>query len=49
MPQLMWLYLTALLGYRTSVRCVARAEALETVSHDGISVQSVLIHDFHVQ
>src|SRR5919109_4378846 len=33
MPQLLWLYLTALLYYRTSVSCVALAEALEAVSH----------------
>ena len=43
MPQLIWLYLTTWLYYRTSVRCVALAEAVETVSHDGITVQSVLI------
>jgi hypothetical protein len=30
MPQLIWLYLTALLYDRTSVRCVALAEAFET-------------------
>ena len=34
MPALIWLYLTALLYYRTSASCVALAEALETVSHD---------------
>ena len=34
MPGLIWLYLTALLYFRTSVTCVALAEALETVSHD---------------
>jgi hypothetical protein len=34
MPALIWLYLTALFYYRTSARCVALAEALETVSHD---------------
>ena len=28
MPTLVWLYLTALLYYRTSVKCVALAEAL---------------------
>ena len=33
MPGLIWLYLTALLYFRTSVTCVALAEALETVSH----------------
>jgi Transposase DDE domain len=37
MPQLIWLYLTALLYDRTSVSCVALAEALETVSHDGLT------------
>jgi hypothetical protein len=37
MPQVMWLYLTALLDYRTSVSCVALAEALETVSHDRLT------------
>jgi DDE superfamily endonuclease len=37
MPQLIWLYLTALLYYRTSVSCVALAEALETVSHDRLT------------
>jgi hypothetical protein len=30
MPKRVWLYLTALLYYRTSVSCVALAEALET-------------------
>ena len=34
MPTLVWLYLTALLYYRTSASCVALAEALETVSHE---------------
>ena len=33
MPELLWLYLTALLYDRTSSSCVALAEALETVSH----------------
>jgi hypothetical protein len=33
MPELLWLYLTALLYSWTSVNCVALAEALETVSH----------------
>ena len=33
----MWLYLTALLYYRTSASCVALAEALETVSHDRLT------------
>src|ERR671924_357382 len=37
MPQLLWLYLTALLYYRTSVSCVALAEALEAVSHDRLT------------
>jgi hypothetical protein len=37
MPQLLWLSLTALLYYRTSVSCVALAEALETVSHDRLT------------
>jgi hypothetical protein len=34
MPMLVGPYLTAVLYYRTSVRCVAVAEALQTVSHD---------------
>jgi hypothetical protein len=37
MPELLWLYLTALLYYRTSNSCVALAEALETVSHDRLT------------
>jgi putative transposase len=37
MPQLIWLYLTALLYYRTSVSCIALAEALQTVSHDRLT------------
>jgi putative transposase len=37
MPTLVWLYLTALLYYRTSASCVALAEALETVSHDRLT------------
>ena len=37
MPALIWLYLTAVLNYRTSVSCVALAEALETVSHDRLT------------
>ena len=37
MPTLVWLYLTALLYYRTSSRCVALAEALGTVSHDRLT------------
>ena len=36
MPKRVWLYLTALLYDRTSVSCVALAEALETVSPDGL-------------
>jgi Transposase DDE domain len=36
-PTLVWLYLTALLYYRTSVTCVALAEALHTVSHDRLT------------
>lgn len=34
MPALIWLYLTALLYYRTAPTCVAMSEALQTVSHD---------------
>jgi len=37
MPALLWLYLTALLYYRTSANCVALAEALATVSHDRLT------------
>lgn len=37
MPKRVWLYLTALLYDRTSVSCVALAEALESVSHDGLT------------
>jgi hypothetical protein len=37
MPELIWLYLTALLYYRTSVSCIALAEALETASHDRLT------------
>jgi putative transposase len=37
MPALVWLYLTALLYYRTSASCVALAEALQTVSHDRLT------------
>jgi len=55
MPTLVWLYLTALLYYRTSGRCVALAEALETVSHDRLtrmlqgdwSGQTLLERAFH--
>jgi hypothetical protein len=37
MPELAWLYLTALVCYRTSGSCVALAEVLETVSHDRLT------------
>jgi putative transposase len=37
MPTLVWLYLTALLYYRTSASCVALAEALQHVSHDRLT------------
>jgi hypothetical protein len=37
MPKRVWLYLTALLYYRTSVSCMALAEAFQTVSHDGLT------------
>ena len=37
MPELLGLYLTALLYYRTSGSCSALAEALETVSHDRLT------------
>lgn len=37
MPELIWLYLTALLYYTTSGSCVAMADALETVSHDQLT------------
>ena len=37
MPTRVWLYLTALLYYRTSATCVAFAEALQTVSHDRLT------------
>jgi putative transposase len=37
MPELLGLYLTALLYYRTSGSCSALAEALETVSHDRLA------------
>jgi putative transposase len=36
-PELLWLYLTALLYYRTSASCVALAEALATISHDRLT------------
>jgi DDE family transposase len=37
MPELLWLYLTALLYYRTSATCTALVEALQTVSHDRLT------------
>jgi putative transposase len=37
MPELVWLYLTALVYYRTSGSWVAVAEVLETVSHDRLT------------
>ncbi len=37
MPELLWLYLTALLYDRTSASCVALAEALQTVPHDRLT------------
>ena len=37
MPELLWLYLTAWLYYRTSARGVASAEALQTASHDRLA------------
>jgi len=37
MPGLLWLYLTALLYYRTSASCAALAEVLQTVSHDRLT------------
>ena len=37
MPELLWLYLTALLYDRTSDSCMVLAEALETVSHDRLT------------
>jgi DDE family transposase len=37
MPEVIWLYLTALLYYRTSASCVALGEALETGSHDRLT------------
>lgn len=37
MPELRWLYLTAVLYDRTSGSCVALAEALETVSPDRLT------------
>jgi hypothetical protein len=37
MPELVWLYLTALLYYWISDSCVALAEVLETVSHNRLT------------
>jgi hypothetical protein len=37
MPALLWLYLTALLYYRTTATCVAMSEALQTMSHDRLT------------
>jgi putative transposase len=37
MPTLVWLYLTALLYYRTSATCVALAEVMQAVSHDRLT------------
>jgi hypothetical protein len=37
MPELLWLSLPALLYSRTSARCGALGEALETVSHDRLT------------
>jgi hypothetical protein len=37
MPELIWLYLTAMLYYRTLASCVALSEALKTVSHDRLT------------
>jgi hypothetical protein len=37
MPELLWLYLTATLYYRTIARCVALSEALKTVSPDRLT------------
>jgi hypothetical protein len=36
-PELLWLYLTAVLSYRTSARGVALADPLATVSHDRLT------------
>jgi putative transposase len=55
MPTLVWLYLTALLSYRTTGSCVALAEALETGSQDRLtrmlqgdwSGQTLLERAFH--
>jgi hypothetical protein len=37
MPKRVWLYLTPLLYDRTSARCMALAEGVQTVSHDGLT------------
>jgi DDE superfamily endonuclease len=37
MPELLWLYVTALLYYRTSATGMALADALPTVSHDRLT------------
>jgi len=37
MPELIWLYLTAMLYYRTIASCVALSAALKTVSHDRLT------------
>jgi hypothetical protein len=37
MPKRVWLYLTALLYDRTPASCMALAESLQTVSHDGLT------------
>jgi putative transposase len=37
MPMLVWLYLTALLYYRTAATCMAMGEALQIVSHDRLT------------
>ena|SRR5215510_10992636 len=37
MPELIWLYLTALLYSQSAASCVALAEALATISHDRLT------------
>jgi hypothetical protein len=37
LPELLWLYLTALLSSHTSATCMTLAEALPTVSHDRLT------------
>jgi hypothetical protein len=37
LPELVWLYLTALLYDRTAANCVALADALAAVSHDRLT------------